>query len=121
MPGMRAEVFDPRLRAAADMAASGHDAVCHLDPGADAAGGREPFVPGSELVHSGAVARLISVDSARISFVSIGLLEHSQYFDRIEGGHYSHKSNTGDKKKQFNRTFTITHVLKLDITITPTL
>ena len=32
-------LFDPRQRAGADVAAFGHDAVCHLDSGADAAVG----------------------------------------------------------------------------------
>lgn len=39
MPGMRPGLFDPRQRAGADVAAFGHDAVCHLDSGAGAAFG----------------------------------------------------------------------------------
>ena len=39
MSRMRTEVFDPRLCGGADLAASGHDAIYHLDPGADAACG----------------------------------------------------------------------------------
>lgn len=38
LPRLRPGVFDSRLRAGADLAASGHEAVCHADPDAGAAG-----------------------------------------------------------------------------------
>ncbi len=35
MPGMRSGMFGSRLRAGADVATSGHDAICHVDPSPD--------------------------------------------------------------------------------------
>ena len=38
VPGVRMWMLDPRPRAGADVAALGHDAIHHVDPGADTTG-----------------------------------------------------------------------------------
>src|ERR1039458_5940937 len=57
MAGVRTEVFDSCLRAGANLAAPGHDAVHHIDSGADAAFGL-PGARGQD--DGGAVGRAAS-------------------------------------------------------------